>query len=489
MNAITTKDSFPLPRIEDIFDQLSQSIYFTTLDLKNGYFQIPLAPHDRPKAAFSTSDNPYQFTVLPQGIKNGPPTFQRIVNQILGPARWKHCLAYLDDIIIFSKTFDDHVSHLDEILRVLHSHNFLLSFEKCTIATDTIDYLGHNICRGELRPNHDNVRGLLQTSIPNSSKELFRFLKAAEYYRKVIPNFSRISGPLYKYNPSNYQNLPRTHSTPFQLSPDETAAFEQIKHVLTTDLVLRLPNNELPFKIQTDASQLGIGAVLLQAYPEGDRPVRYMSKKLTAIQQRWSPIEKECYAIVKAVELWHHYLQGHHFILESDHKPLEALMCKSQMNDKCERWRLRLQSYGFTVKHIKGKSNTMPDYLSRSPVDHAEDDIDDKIMQISISVGTQTDTSDNDTSPTSLIVGMATTRSRSRQLSQSDNQIITPSNTNHSDVQSHQSTSSTSKTTTDSSRIEYTSNINQLKQAQQKDPDLQHIINNINDAKCSNSYL
>ena len=118
-----------------------------------------------------------------------PPTFQRIVNQILAPARWKHGLAYLDDIIIFSKTFDDHVSHLDEILHILHSHNFRRSFEKCTITTDTIDYLGHNTCRGELRPNHDNVRGLLQTSIPNSQKELFRFLKAAEYYRKFIPNF------------------------------------------------------------------------------------------------------------------------------------------------------------------------------------------------------------------------------------------------------------------------------------------------------------
>ena len=294
---------------------------------------------------------------------------------------------------------------------------------------------------------------------------------------------------MYKYNPSNSTHPSNTKPTIFTLSAEEHAAFEQIKHILTTDLVLRLPNNQLPFKIQTDASQLGIDAVLLQTYPEGDRPICCMSKKLTPAQQRWSPIEQECYAIVKTVELWHHYLHGHHFILESDHKPLEALMRKPQMNDKCERWRLRLQSYDFTVKHINGKSNTMPDYLSRSPVDHAEDDIDDKIMPVSISIGTQTGTSNNDTFPTSLIVGMVTTRSRSRQLPQSDNQIITPSNTNHSALQSHQSTSSTSKTTTDNSRIEYTGDINQLKQAQQKDSDLQHIMNNINDAKYSNSYL
>ncbi|CAF3332041.1 unnamed protein product [Rotaria socialis] len=301
LNDISVKDSFPLPRIEDIFDQLSQSNYFTTLDFKNGYFQIPLTPHDRPKTAFSTRDNHYQFTVLPQGIKNGPPTFQRIVNRILGPARWKHCFAYLDDVVIFSKTFDDHVLHLDEILQLLHAYNFRLSVEKCTIATDTINYLGHNICRGELRPNNDNIRGLLQTTTPNTPKEIFRFLKAAEYYRKFIPNFSQIAGPLYKYNPSNKKHRSNGKPVPFKLSSDEQAAFEKLKHHLTTDLVLRLPNNQLPFKIQTDSSQLGIGAVLLQTYPEGDRPVCYMSKKLTPSQQRWCPIEQECYAIVKAV--------------------------------------------------------------------------------------------------------------------------------------------------------------------------------------------
>ena len=119
LNEITTKDSFSLPRLDDIFDQLSGSCYFTKLDFKNGYFQVPLAPSDRPKTAFSTRDNHYQFTVLPQGIKNGPPTFQRIVHQVLGPTRWKICLAYIDDVLIFSKTFRDHIRHLDIVLGLL----------------------------------------------------------------------------------------------------------------------------------------------------------------------------------------------------------------------------------------------------------------------------------------------------------------------------------------------------------------------------------
>ncbi|CAF2192443.1 unnamed protein product [Rotaria magnacalcarata] len=169
----------------------------------------------------------------------------------------------------------------DEILQLLHAYNFRLSFEKCTIAINSINYLDHHICRGDIRPNNENIRGLLGTSTP---KETFRFLKAAEYYRKFIPNFSCITGPLYKYNPSSHKPTTTNKSTPFKLSTEEQNAFEQIKHILTSDLVLRLPNNQLPFKIQTDAAQFCIGVVLLQTYPEGDRPVCFMSKKFTGTQ-------------------------------------------------------------------------------------------------------------------------------------------------------------------------------------------------------------
>lgn len=279
LNAITVKDSFPLPRLEDIFDQISGSTYFTKLDFKNGYFQVPLAPHDRPKTAFSTRDNHYQFTVLPQAVKNGPSTFQRIVNQVLGPTRWKYCLAYIDDVLIFSQTFEDHVTHLTDVFELLTSANFRLSVTKCSIASTQIDYLGHSICAGVIRPNNDNIRGLLETALPTCPREIFRFLKAAEYYRKFIRNFSTIASPLYKYAPSSMSSF--SSNRPFQLSDADLSAFHRLKKILTSDLVLRLPNFDLPFKVQTDASQQGIGAVLLQEYPEGDRPVCYMSKKLT----------------------------------------------------------------------------------------------------------------------------------------------------------------------------------------------------------------
>lgn len=479
LNDATTKDSFPLPRLDDIFDQISGSNYFTKLDFKNGYFQVPLAPSDRPKTAFSTRDNHYQFTVLPQGVKNGPSTFQRIVNQVLGPTRWKYCLAYIDDILIFSKTFADHIAHLTTVFELLSGANFRLSITKCTIASEQIDYLGHSICHGMIRPNNDNIRGLLETTSPTTPRDIFRFVKAAEYYRKFIRNFSSIAAPLYKYAPSSPSSS--SSNTAFCLSPAELSAFNYLKRILTSDLVLRLPNFELPFKVQTDASQLGIGAVLLQTYPEGDRPVCLMSKKLTPRQQRWPPIELECYAIVTAIQHWTPYLQGCRFLLETDHKPLENLMNKPQLNAKCERWRMLLQSYDFVVKHIAGSSNAIPDYLSRSPVDHATEDSDDADQSAAPLVP-------NNSVPFSS-VNLVITRSRARQLAQptvSDSPLASPTPCYPADSLSNPSPA---LAPTDDSRIDFSGDLLILQHAQAADPHLKYIIDHIHESRFSQIFF
>ncbi|CAF3126930.1 unnamed protein product [Rotaria sp. Silwood2] len=390
LNNITTKDAFPMPRIDDIFDHLSQAEYYTTIDFKSGYFQVGLDPKDRPKTAFSTRDQHYQFTVLPQGVTNGPPAFQRIVSQILGSTRWQYSLAYLDDVIIYSPTFDQHLIHLDDILTRLNDANFRLNVNKCQIARTSIDYLGHNIEHRNIRPNADNIRALEKTSQPTTAKEAFRFVKAAEYYRKFIPNFSTIAQPLHKYAPTTKdQRLKKSQATPITLSDDELNAFNTLKRILTYDLVLRIPNPNLPFKIHTDASRIGIGAVLMQTHSNGDLPVAYLSKKFTATQMNWPATEQECYAIIYAIEKWHKYLDGRPFVIETDHKPLLPFNLKQQLNAKCERWRLKLQQYQFTIRYIKGKHNTVADYLSRSPVENESIDEDDHI--ITNSKATQTD--------------------------------------------------------------------------------------------------
>ncbi|CAF4267456.1 unnamed protein product [Rotaria sp. Silwood2] len=463
LNAITMKDAFPLPRIDEIFDQLSDAMYYTKFDFRSGYFQVPLCKEDRPKTAFSTGDNHYQFTVLPQGITNGPATFQRLINHILGPTRWKYALAYIDDIIIYSKTFEEHLLHLNEICQVLKDTRFRLNPDKCEIARTQTDYLGHHIRNGDIRPSPNNINGLLKTRLPQTPDEACKFVKAAEYYRKFIPNFSQIAEPLRKFVPTTRTQQRKGQKTIITLTNDEIKAFEQLKNFLTTDLVLRIPNNRFPFKVQTDASDEGIGAVLLQIYPEGDRPIAYLSKKFTQTQRKWSPMEQECYAFICALDKWHNYLSGIKFIWETDHKALTQLNQKAQLNKRCERWRLKILEYDFKVKYIPGLTNLMPDYLSRSPVDDAEDDPDETTHLISTS--TQTDILFNNTH--SPIIAAVETRAMKLR-----NKILNDTNNNK------KLTSDSLNTSVEENRI-IPFSMEQLIQAQQDDSYAKNILNNI----------
>lgn len=473
LNSVTIKDAFPLPRIDEIFDHLSHAQYFTKFDFKSGYFQIPLAPEDRPKTAFSTRDNHFQFTVLPQGITNGPATFQRVINTILGPARWKYALAYIDDVIIYSHTFDEHLQHLASICSTLKTARFRLNPEKCEIARTHTDYLGHRIQHAEIRPSSTNINGLLNTQVPTTADEACKFVKAAEHYRKFIPHFSQLAEPLHKFVPTTRTQRKKGQKTPITLAADELHAFNELKRYLTTDLVLRLPNNQLPIIIQSDASDAGIGAVLLQTHVDGNRPVAYLSKKFTDAQRKWSPMEQECYAFICALDKWHQYLHGNHFIWETDHKALTQLNKKAQINKRCERWRLKILEYDFTVRYIPGSTNSLPDYLSRSPVDTSEEDPDDTPLIHSQS--TQTDFFDLSVS-SSFVAAVQTRSAATRQInlpSSIDSSSSTPDSLNVS--------SSSSSSSTESHSSSFT--LEQLIQAQQADSFATDIIHHIRSHK------
>jgi transposase InsO family protein len=471
LNAITMKDAFPLPRIDEIFDQLADAMYYTKFDFKSGYFQVPLSKEDRPKTAFSTRDNHYQFTVLPQGITNGPATFQRVINHILGPTRWKYALAYIDDVIIYSQTFEEHVSHLSDICQILKDARFRLNPEKCEIARTQTDYLGHQITHGEIRPSPHNINGLLNTKIPQTPEEACKFVKAAEYYRKFIPNFSQIAEPLRKFVPTTRTQQKKGQKTIITLTQDEIKAFEELKKFLTTDLVLRLPNNRFPFKVQTDASDEGIGAVLLQTYPEGDRPIAYLSKKFTPAQRKWSPMEQECYAIICVLDKWHNYLSGVKFTWETDHKALTQLNQKAQINKRCERWRLKILEYDFIVKYIPGPMNSMPDYLSRSPVDNAEEDPDETILTASKSTQTELESIQHH----SYMVTAVQTRSAKLKNSITNNSTDTTKSIANS--QTSISNNKPSSLIEENRIIPFS--IEQLIEAQKNDNYVKNIINNI----------
>ncbi len=483
LNQITTKDAFPLPRIDDIYDQLTKTTYFTKFDFKAGYFQVPLDKADRPKTAFSTRDGHFQFKVLPQGLTNGPPTFQRIVNQILSPNRWKHALAYIDDIIIYSSNFTKHLEHIEEVCSLLNEANFKLNIDKCEIAKTQILFLGHLIEAGIIKPDPDNTRGLAETREPTSAEEAFRFVKAAEYYRKFIPKFSLIAAPLHKYSPSTSQQQKNDKKSKFELSDEARTAFHQLKNILTTDLILNLPDDTLPFKLQTDASTDGIGAVLLQVTPDGDRPLAYMSKKLTKAQTKWPTIEQECYAIVQAVEKWDKYLRGHEFILETDHEPLVNFSNKEQVNKRCERWRLKLAEYRFKVKHIQGKKNKMADYLSRSPVETAEEENDDKINYESKSTQTEKllPSKINNLIPPKITTAVTRAQAKRQQLMASSS-ISTNDKTNELIPQGKGVTNKEPTSGDNSNRI-IPFDMDDLKKCQDEDETVQEIIKNIKNEK------
>ncbi|CAF0950498.1 unnamed protein product [Didymodactylos carnosus] len=288
INAITQKDVYPLPRMDEIIEQPAGSTWFSKLDLKSGYFQVPISECDKPKTAFATQDGLWEFNRLPQGLINSPPTFQRIMNETLGNLRWDICLVYLDDIIIYSKSFEQHVKDVDKVCQVLAKANFKLNSEKCELFKREITFLGHKINSDGVSPMPNHVKAITAFPKPTSAKDAYSFLQMTGFYRKFVKNFAHIAAPLHKFSNKDIQ---------FVWGSDEQQAFEQLKVCLTTPPVLHLPDKSSPYKVQTDASNSGIGGVLLQLVGEQWKPIAFMSRTLTAAEKKYSSIEKEGLAI------------------------------------------------------------------------------------------------------------------------------------------------------------------------------------------------
>jgi transposase InsO family protein len=367
LNHITIKDEYPLPNIEDTINQLAGFTFFTKLDLRSGYLQIPIREEDKEKTAFKTKDGLFEFNVLPPGLKNAPPSFQRIMDSILVHGRSSFCLIYLDDIIIFSKTFEEHLVHVESILCRLHLYKFQLNPPKCSWFLAEMNYLGHRINAHGVSPLSEKIEAILRLPMPKTLKEANHFIGALNWYRKFVKNFAEIAAPIHAVT-----NKTKLRRKEFHWGPNQSHAFNELRSIITSQpLVLDFPDATSPMILSTDASDIGVGAVLRQDTPSGPRVLYYFSQMLTPSQRKYATIEREALAIGLAISKLRPYLLGRPFRIETDHCPLCNFHRQGSRNRRVDWWSIALSEFDIVeVKFKKGTLNCDCDLLSRYPVDY-----------------------------------------------------------------------------------------------------------------------
>lgn len=356
LNAVTEDDQFPIPNIEAAFDKLGRAQYFSVFDLAKGYYQIPVKEQDRHKTAFITPQGLYEFVRMPFGLKNAPRTFQRLINHVLRKYINIICIVYLDDILVFSTSWEEHLAAIRKIFKVLRKYGLKLQIDKCNFVQRETNFLGHVITKEGLKPNPEKIRIIQNLPLPKTEKQVKSFLGITGYYRKFIKDYAKIAQPMTKYLTKNTKINPN--------DPNFIESFEKLKTIISTHPVLKFPEFGKPFQLTTDASNYAIGAVLSQ----NGHPVCYASRTLSRHEQNYSATDKEFLAIMWSVQYFRPYLYGNKFSIFTDHQPIKFLQTKYKGKDlspRHQRWLLKLGEYDFQIEYLKGKENKVADFLSR----------------------------------------------------------------------------------------------------------------------------
>ena len=358
LNQITKKDSYPLPRIDDTLDALSGVKFFSTLDLLSGYWQLEMDPSSREKTAFTTHCGLFEFLVMPFGLTNAPSTVQRVMECVLQGLNWKICLVYLDDVIIFSPSFDSHLEHLPLVFQRFREANIKLKPSKCRFAHTKVNYLGHVVSREGVSPDPAKIKAVEEFPVPKKVRDVRAFLGLSGYYRKFVRDFSLIAAPLHDLTKKN---------VPFAWTDACQASFLQLKEALLTAPILAFPDFHLRFHLYVDASNEGIGMILGQIQNNKEVVIAYAGRKLNPAERNYSATEREALAVVAGIKYFQPYLHGRPFTVHSDHHALRWLMNVKDPTGRLARWSLYLQQHDFDIQYRAGKKNANADGLSRRP--------------------------------------------------------------------------------------------------------------------------
>lgn len=360
LNACTLADAYPLPLVHSILDKLRNARFISSIDLSKAFWQIPLDSSSCEKTAFVVPGRGmFHFKRLPFGLKNSPAELQRLMDQLFGPEFDNNLFCYLDDLIIISDTFEKHLLLLEKVFQQLKSAGLTINLKKSEFCKSRLRYLGFIIDEEGLRTDPAKVEAMSNFPRPKNAKEVKGFLGLAGYYRRFIKDFSTIASPLHKITGT------RKGVSNFVWSTQTEEAFINLKNALQTAPVLNCPDFKLPFTLHTDASNVGIGGVLTQEFPDGEHPVAYYSRSLNKHEKNYGITEKELLAVLDSIYHFRGYIEGSKFTVITDHSSLKWLISLNNPSGRLARWASRLSQFSFEVIHRKGAENIVPDALSR----------------------------------------------------------------------------------------------------------------------------
>lgn len=371
LNDVTVKDAYPLPHIEGLLSRLGDTHYISSIDLKDAFWQIPLAVSSREKTAFTVPGRPlYHFTVMPFGLCNAAQRLCRLMDKVIPGRLRERVFVYLDDLLVVSPNLSEHLNILEEVANELEQAGLTINVSKSKFCCKELKYLGYIVGEGLIRPDPEKVRAIERFKYPTTAKEVRSFMGTTGWYRRFIADYATIATPIC-------ETLKKGKK--FEFTKEACVAFDQLKLCLSSSPVLIHPDFSKTFYVQCDASDVGIGAVLFQEDDDGiEHPIAYFSKKLSAAQKNYSVTERECLAVVSAIKRFRPYIELMKFVVITDHSSLKWLMSQRDLSGRLARWSLQLQSYTFEIQHRKGAQNVVPDALSRYAI--AEIDVDTRSL-------------------------------------------------------------------------------------------------------------